>query len=367
MNRDLISIKEACKLLDVSRPTFNKYRDDYSFEEFSFRGRIFFSKIELIEKIILNSFTRKNIDLAFTAMNSNSIEQLFILDDIADLRGNIKLDAFGIISLLCMLKNKIKNQDQKIYLLIDDTPFCKHLSAVGFFRELERSSIGNIIYNKKLPENENLSGIETILFPLHLIGYRGAEKKVIETLYAALVKQGFSENLSGYLGWVIGELSDNCHTHSKSGPCYLMIESTYSENISSKFLSVVIGDIGVGIHNSLRANTKYAYLSESEAFVTAFKSDVSSWPDEHKRGKGLNDILAIGIGNNAWIRAESCGIGFFANFSKDNNHFELIKGCTYAQGTRVGLILIDNTFKDIPRSEVNATLDNFIKDSTQNE
>lgn len=362
MNNDLISIKDSCELLSVSRPTFNKYRKDYSLKEISFRRRVFFSKLEIIEKIIASTILMKKIDLKFTAVTSGrKLEELFLLDDVIDLRGNISLDAFGVISLLCLLKKKIKVDGRKVYLLVSDTSFCRHLKSVGFFKELERSSTESVAYNKDIIEDDISVGNGTVLLPLHLLGYKGAEKKVVEQLYDALLKQGFSEDLSGYLGWVVGELSDNCHTHSKAGPCYLMIESRHSKKIPFKFLSLVIGDIGIGIHHSLKTNVKYEHLSDEKAFVSSFLSDVSSWSDEHKRGKGLNDIMGIGIGNEAWIRCESCGIGMFANFLAGQSEIKFDPTCTSVVGTRVGLILIDNLFKDVSRAEVNSVLNTFLE------
>lgn len=362
MNEDFISITAACELLQISRPTLNKYRDEYKLREFKVRQRVYLSKLEIIEKVIYSipNINKQNILLSALTFDKN-LKLLFLQNDIVDLRGNIGLDAFCIISLLCLLKNLIKNDNKNIYLLVSNTPFCRYLKKLGFFHELEKSNVGKVFFDEARIKDDQLALKGSVILPLHLLGYKGAEKKVIEELYSALIAQGFSEKLSGYLGWVIGELSDNCHTHSKGGACYLMIESKSVERINYKFLSIVIGDIGIGIHHSLKTNTKYEHLSDLKAFITAFMSNVSSWPDEHNRGKGLNDILGIGIGNEAWIRCESGPHAIFADFSSQQKKINIVQNLTDTSGTRIGLILIDNTFKDIPRSEVNIVVNNLLE------
>ena len=50
---DFITIQGACKLLGVSRPTFNKYRKKYELKSTEIYGRLRFSKLELIEGLFI--------------------------------------------------------------------------------------------------------------------------------------------------------------------------------------------------------------------------------------------------------------------------------------------------------------------------
>ena len=360
---NLLSIKEACELLSISRPTFDKFRKKYSLKNYNYKGRILFSKLEIFEKILSPEtiMPKKRIKVS-TFSTDESLDPLFLSKDIIDLRGEISLDAFGVISLLCKLKDLIKNEDSNIFVLVENNSFCRYLKSIGFFSELKRSNDNQVIINSRklndVPSNY-FSG--TTILPLHLLGYRGAEKKVVVDLYDALITQGFSESLSGYLGWVIGELADNCHTHAKGGVCYLMIDSMHNEKIPYKFLSLVIGDIGQGIPVTLKTNPKYEQLSDIKAFVTAFKSNVSSWLDKHGRGKGLNDIFGIGIGNRSIIRVESNNSAFFASFLYKEQKINLCNSVTNTRGTRLTLILIDNIFKDISRKETDEVITKFLE------
>ena len=357
MQADFISIAQACELLNISRPTLDKYRKDYELDEVRVRGQVFLSKLQLIETIIYAQHLAPSPVFTATAvMLDKRIESLFLTDDIVDLRGDVWMDAFGIISLLCKLKSHIKEGGKNVYVLVGDTPFCRRLKSLGFFNELEKSNVEKVFYRKQVIPSDASDLKGSVILPLHSIGYRGAEKKLLNELYDALRAQGFSENISSYLGWVVGELSDNSHTHSKGGPCYLMIESLHDDGPSTKFLSIVIGDIGVGIQKSLKSNPKYALLSDEKALVSAFLSDVSSWADEHKRGKGLNDVMGIALGNQAWLRCEANGLGLFANFQEGAMSVELISNLADATGTRVGIILIDNNFRQTHRVEVNQIL-----------
>lgn len=355
---DLVTLNEACDLLQISRPTFNNFRKKYSLEEKREGRKIFFSKLELIEKIIYQS--SRSINLQLNALEDSSLLPLFIQDSILDLRGDINMDALGVISLLSTLKDLIKNQDKNVYILVSNNFFCRYLKSIGFFRELERSNLGKVFYKDEIIDFDPNMAKDSLILPLHIIGYRGAEKGLLEPLLESLKNQGFSQEISSYLAWVLGELSDNVHTHAKGGPCYLMIESMHNPQIKFKFLSLVIGDVGLGIPTTLKTNSKYSLMTEEVAFVSSFLSFVSSWPDEHKRGKGLNDILAIAMGNRSWLRIESNNLALRINFRESERTIKWIKPISPARGTRVSLILIDSEFKIISRADVDGFIKKFL-------
>jgi len=196
-----------------------------------------------------------------------------------------------------------------------------------------------------------------IITPLHLIGYRGGEKSLLDEIYARLKNQGFSEDLCASLGWTLGELADNATTHA-GGPCYFILSSLVGP---CKFLTLTIGDTGVGIPVTLKSNELYGELTDFEAFISAFKSDVSSWAEYHKRGKGLNDLLAIAKGNGAWIRAETNGMGVFFDFRAGSGNITARKAGASNSGTRYSMVLIDSQFVHVTKKEMNAFLDAFLE------
>lgn len=160
-------------------------------------------------------------------------------------------------------------------------------------------------------------------------------------------------------GWVIGELCDNAHTHSE-GPCYLIIESLKSNSTAVRFLSIAIGDIGIGIPASLKKNPKYSDSDEKCLLPMAFLSEVSRMEVEPKRGKGLNDVLVIAKGNSSWLRVESGNLSIQFDF-RIGNKITFQNPTASAPGTRFCLVLIDNEFKEVPRETVNQILNTFME------
>ena len=95
--------------------------------------------------------------------------------------------------------------------------------------------------------------------------------------------------------------------------------------------------------------------------MSAFKSDVSSWDEHHKRGKGLNDLLAIAKGNGAWVRAETNGMGLFFDFREDAGSITVRGAGASNSGTRYSIVLIDTQFEYVTKKEINAFLNAFME------
>ncbi len=248
---------------------------------------------------------------------------------------------------------------EKIYLLVAKNSASFYLQSINFFHELIRAHSDYVYYNSSVFEDVYIDKSETIV-PLHLIGYRGGEKRILDEIYANLKKQGFSENLCSSLGWVLGEIADNTATHAGGVPCYFMLSSTIGPS-PSKFLTLTTGDVGAGIPATVKSNEKYNDLNDYQALITAFKSDVSSWDDIYKRGKGLNDLLGVTKGNASWVRAESNGKGVFFNFTNASCEINARNVGTEESGTRYCLIFIDSEFNHVSKKEINQLLDNHLE------
>ena len=293
------------------------------------------------------------IDL--TVLNNTKVEDLEVAPGIFDLRLIRSIDPFGSICLMCCLKERIADK-KHIYLLTGMSSASFYLQGINFFQELQRVNAEYLHYNSQTLRDVTLSNSEIIL-PLHLIGYRGGEKSILDDIYTSLRTQGYSEDMCSSLGWTLGELADNATTHA-NGPCYFMLSSFVGPK---KFLTLTIGDIGLGIPFTLKTNKLYKNLDDYRAFISAFKSDVSSWEDIHNRGKGLNDLLAIAKGNGAWVRAESNEMGVFFDFSKEHDSIDIKPAITKAKGTRYSMVLIDSKFDYITKSEMNTLIDNYLE------
>ena len=115
--------------------------------------------------------------------------------------------------------------------------------------------------------------------------------------------------------------------------------------------------MGVGIHNSLRTNPKYAQLDDKTALLTAFKSNVTSWADEFKRGKGLTDVIAITLGNYSYFRVESGDMGFSLPW---DNAAKWCQPMSSVSGTRYSIVLTDAEFKDISREDADKYIEKLL-------
>ena len=173
-----------------------------------------------------------------------------------------------------------------------------------------------------------------------------------------LIRHGFSEEIGARIGWIFGELADNALTHGK-GPCYLMCHRFIAAKKGKfNFLAIGVADMEVGIHNSLRTNPKYSQLDAKTALLTAFKSNVSSWGDEFKRGKGLTDVIAISLGNYSYFRVESGDMG--VSFPWDSAA-KWRQPMSSVSGTRYSIVLTDAEFKDVSRKKADAFIEKLLR------
>lgn len=358
MNEDWLSLEHACVLLGVSRPTLNSYRLKFKLRQVVLRGRILLSKTDIIKKVILMSPSANTT--ALTIFDNSDFKLIQTIPGVFDLRNMKAIDAYGLMTLLCSIKCHLKlHAEHNVYLILDDSYACSYLDSIGFFTEVLRSHTGRVFMNHddviKRPQTR-----ATVILPLHLIGYRGAEKKILDELYDPLLKQGFSETYCGHIGWIIGELCDNAHTHS-NGPCYLVIDSLENSSTQKRYLCIALGDIGVGIAASLRTNPKYSELGDKVLLPLSFQSEISRMEVEPKRGKGLNDVLSIAKGNKSWLRVDSNGLGLFFDFRADKESIAFSDPNVDTSGTRFSLLLIDSEFEKIDRKDINIIMQKFLE------
>ncbi len=354
MNGEYFTIDEACGLLAVSRPTLDAYRERHDIDSVKVKGRVLLKKVDVLKLLHLPlQPDQPKTDL--TVLSDFAVEAVEVAPGVFDIRRIGVIDPFGAICLLCYLRNRI-DQKQHVYILAGRDSASFSLHGMNFFTELTRVGSEYVHYDEHILEDVSLTHPE-IITPLHLIGYRGGEKGLLDDIYARLRIQGFSEDLCASLGWTLGELADNATTHA-GGPCYFALSSMVGPY---KFLTLTIGDTGAGIPRTLKTNARYTDLSDFQAFVSAFKSDVTSWGAEHKRGKGLNDLLAIAKGNDSWVRAETNGMGLFFDFREGTGRIAARDAGAGNSGTRYSMVLIDTKFEYVTKKEINAFLDAFLE------
>lgn len=156
---------------------------------------------------------------------------------------------------LCLLIHLIERSRRGFAtnLIVDDRAICKELRFIGFFDQLETFA-PLVTWNKALMGMSNFISAETIL-PITVIKRKGEERRVVEKLLEIFLQHGISTSIGGYLGWMLGELGDNCLTHSRpalSDRVCIMQAQRYSLGENANCVIVAIADLDEGIHTILK-------------------------------------------------------------------------------------------------------------------
>jgi excisionase family DNA binding protein len=360
----LLSVTETAKLLGVSVPTLRTMRSTTSLKnlEIPIGKRIKFSKEDILE--YLKGVKDEGVPWVIpegqlSIVSTNKKINLEVQEGLFDLRGIKHIDPYGTLSLLTHLIDRSK-EGKKTRILPGSTIACKKLKFVGFFDYLEEFA-PSVEWDRKILKGEKYFPPESLL-PITLLQRKGEERRSVERLNSLFIQEGFSEEIGGYTGWLLGELADNSLTHGgkviDERTCFIQAQR-YTIGENSKCVIIGLADIGQGIQNSLRINPKYNDMSDFQAVLNAFRLNISSWSDEYKRGKGLTDIIKIAMGNKSLLRVSSGSIDFELDFQveKDPGIIKVSPPLFDSKGTRFGFLYIDHEFNKITRAEA----DEFIR------
>lgn len=361
---DLITAKEASELIGVSVTTFRKMRGEPKLAEIEVKigQRVKYPKAKLLA--LYKMGTRESVaearpnPKAKLCIFADGTTPLYESNSKINLTNFILIDPYGSLALLVHLIERSRN-GLRTELIVNDGDVCKELRYVGFFNHLEAYA-PLVTWNRMAFGNSNYISAQSLL-PITVIKRKGEERRVVEQLLQIFVQHGFSEQIGGYIGWMLGELGDNCLTHSNpviSDRVCFMQAQRYSLGDSTNCVIVAIADLGEGIHTTLKTNPKHSGLSDREAFLSAFRHKYSCWSDEHKRGKGLTDMLAIAIGNHSFFRASNGDIDFIFNFYNKEIPVltEMNPTLVEGKGAKFGFVLIDKEFTPVHRDEADVTL-----------
>lgn len=360
MEKRLLSIDEAAKLLGVSRSTFNKIRVETGLPEVTVGRRARFYEDDLIAAVSrtktkaakTTAVKAKTKDLIINIFADVKIDALEVSKNVFDLTILKQIDPYGALSLLCTLVVRARTE-KKIKLIVNDGLVCQSLKSVHFFYQLESQCAGRVEWDEKVLAG-SIPYIDTnMLTPIHAIRAKGAERTIAEQLLSLLRKQGFNDAVGRAIAQIIGELADNAMTHSREALserfCYVFAQRFLFRQTNS--IIVGIADPGAGIAPTLKTHAKYKHLSDEKALLESFRPFVTSW--DSARGKGLADVLAIALGNKSFLRADSGKIGLWMDFhDRQNPAINFKAPVASIDGTRFGLILIDNHFERCQRKDV---------------
>ena len=370
MNKEseYLSVTEVAQMLGISIPTLRMMRKTTALGKLEI---LIGKRVKFSRKAIEEYLKGKNDEVTQQKTPTGQLEIMSTQDtinhkakkDLIDLRDVLCIDPYGTLSLLIYLIGRSR-ESKSTELLISTSEACKKLRYVGFFDYIDQFA-PLVKYNKKILEGEKYFPPDSLL-PITLLRRKGEERRVLEQLNTLFIQQGFSEEIGSYVGWLLGELADNSLTHDgnllKNKMCFIQAQR-YSVGENSKCVVIGIADTGQGIHKSLKQNPKHKKLSDQVAVLSAFRPNVSSWDDEHKRGKGLTDILSIAMGNESLVRVSCGNIDFEFDFQtiKKVGIIRIEPPLLEAQGTRFGVLYIDHQFKKKTREEVDEFLRKEIK------
>lgn len=352
---DIINAEDACELLNISRPTFKKYRQQFGLSEYRIRNRILFSKTEVLQKMYTQLLPIEK-KLHFAVFSHNHFEELKINDSIYDLRKIDLIDGHGAISLVCHLMSEIKS-NRYVHLICDSSNV--FLKAMNFFGVLKQHFNSKIFWDEAAFESITVHDFRPMIkLPITRLGVVGSQNAITDDLIQSLNHQGYSRDICSYIGWAMGELTDNATTHAKVQPCFVYFEQ-FGEN--KRYLQFTIGDIGIGIPVSLKQNVRHRHYKDEEALLISFKPNVSGRADAEQRGKGLTDVLKIAMECGSTLRVESNNLGFSLAFNAGrdnfNSHLPLFKG----NGTIISLLFIDGNFASLEREDVSQYIDSCLE------
>lgn len=344
---DLINTITAMQILGVSRPTFDRYRSEFSLSKFRIGRTLFFSKLEVLERVYTKTFPIvEKIEFCFGRKLDFNL--LKIDDTSYDLRKISLMDGHGAIAFICHLESRIRIENCYLHLVFDENNAL--LKSFNFFGAIRSYLNSKIFWNDlRLVQLTEPNFSQWMKLPITKLGFVGAQEKITNDLTAQLARQGYSEDVCGYIGWAMGELSDNASTHAGVHPCFVQMTQLGDDR---KFLLFTIGDTGKGIPTSLKENSKYANFSDEELLLMAFKPYVSGRSDDEARGKGLTDVLKIAMECSSVLWVESNGIGYTFRFNAGIDNFEKNEPLVKSTGTIISLLFIDGNFSSYKRQDV---------------
>ena len=199
LNPDWISLNQACDLLGVSHPTFNKRRVEFRLKEKQWAGRLWFSK-QQIERILLKSEPNISSNVKLVEGSKARVSQIKRKGQKFDLRSIYSIDAFGTLCLLCAMISEAKEPN----VIAGNSPVVRFLASVGFFSELF-SGRGSKSSPVRLPVISHWMD-PSVVQQIVAVKFKGGERSAVMEAQKSLSIQGFSAEFGNYVGWVVGEL-----------------------------------------------------------------------------------------------------------------------------------------------------------------
>ncbi len=317
----------------------------------------------------MNLVIEEEFSLAQLTPNANTI----------DLQPIESLDAFGVVTLVCLIQDRATTQQQTI--LPGRADVQQWLSKIGFFTEVTRRCQNQVIgIDETLPMPMAASGNDA--FTSVRYSTPGDERRVADDFRQSFGAFGYGEDLLNIGGCIIGEAGDNSRAHAHCSS-HFMVNGTFAP----RNLRIGIADLGSGLLTAFRRNPNHSHLDDNRALLTSLLARHSG-TQTPRRGNGLTELLKWTMTLKGTLRIDSggrtlkieCGteeviarvldwlgwsrIGeIYKSHSKYHGLTPALQMpvCDGLRGTRIGVILEDRTAVDISRQTANDLVEQFLR------
>lgn len=201
------------------------------------------------------------------------------------------VDPYGLVAL-CLAGRYLWNKCKDIRVILPDSSDCQaYLYAMGFIKLAEgfaqlKNAVDGLVSGQQLSQE--------IVLELTRIEKKGKKphndiKNVLERLGTILQNQlNFQEKETSDLVNIISELCYNIKDHSNDEG--FVAVQRYQRRDGKRYVVIGVGDLGVGIRNSLGQRYDVSLWSHTDAIVQALKKEFSAFPN---RGLGLYMVSKI--------------------------------------------------------------------------
>lgn len=206
------------------------------------------------------------------------------------------LDPYGLVCL-CLLGRYLKNTFHDVFLVLpDDQSLQSYLSIMNFPHFAQQSMIlKNANYIMDIPEKPGyevlleLTRIET-KDKGHQRDIKNITNEILERVGIILENElNFKEKEISNFSTIISELCYNIKDHSEDEG-FVTAQRYTRKSDGKKYVVIGVGDLGIGIKNSLGKRFNASGWSHLDAIIKAIRKEYSTFPN---RGLGLYMVSKI--------------------------------------------------------------------------
>jgi hypothetical protein len=207
------------------------------------------------------------------------------------------VDAYALTGLACFIASAAGNGIPVQLLLPNDADVRSWLSRMHLRDVLDAFDVR---VEGVLPRVAERDRTDTLIELERFNDSHGSDR--LASFIWERLKGGVDGEVVNQLFEATGELGQNVVEHAGSPVGGFIAAQRYKAGAPEERIVVAVGDVGVGIRESLRV--RYGDMTDAESIRRAIQWHVSRVPDEG-RGQGLPGVVdgVRGLGGTVWIRS----------------------------------------------------------------